>query len=704
MDQQDAPKKKTIADLNECFSEGETVDKPVFAEQRTNIRLAAGDHYSLNGSRFPARIRDQKVSGNDSRLRLTMNHTGRISRIYQNSILSNNPNVTISPKQPKEIEHQKSAELNNSVLEHIKQIHKFSRKKSLWCKDYVEIGEVFVKVFWDPAAGPQIGWAPQTDENGIPLMDYGTGQMMPSQTPQMQGDVILELIHGFDLIRDPASKSMDDSPYLIYRKMVSVKDLKARYQGDETKTQMIQGGGQDTFRVFQTSSATYSSMQNLCQVKEHYYRPCSEYPQGYWYLTTDKGILEEGELPLGIFPIFYVGFDELTTSPRSRSIIKQLRAYQIEINRAASAIAEHQITLGSDKLIIQSGSKASAGVNQPGIRQVTIAPGNPPTIIPGRSGEQFFQYYQNKVTEMYQVADVPALDQEINGQIDPYALLFRSIRQKQKFAYYAEKFEQFLCSVFETALELYRNYCPVETMIPIVGKSDMVNIQAFKQSKSNAWTIAVEPMSDDIETKMGRQLTLNHTLQYVGNQLSKNDIGKFIRLSPYLNNEKSFSDMTNPWDNLVNDILQLDRGQMPPMSAYEDHDYMIQGLVSRMKQPDFKYLQPQIQQIYQAKLQQHEQIKAQQLKEIQSAKDGFIPSGGYAVACDLYVTPDASKPETTKRLRMPSEALQWLVKKLEVQGSAQDQIQQLNSPQAAADISQLLMQKFMGANDVGAVQ
>lgn len=681
-------KPKKIADLNELYTNAEGVDKEVFSEMRTNVQLAAGDHYTRAGSRYWNRLRDSRTISPEQKIRLTKNHIGRIARIYQNSILSDGPSVTVSPKQEKEVQHQKAAELHNSVLEHIKHKHNISRKISLWCKDYIEIGEVFTKVFWDPSAGIQVGWEPALDAEGNPIINPLTGQMEQGDTPAMSGDLIFEGVHAFDVLRDPAVKSMDESPYLILRKMESVKELEKKFGGDEAKLKFIKESSEDTFRVFNNNSTTYSKTKGLCMVREYYYKKCAEYPNGYFYITTETGILSEGELPFGIYPVLYLGFDELTTSPRSRSIIKQLRPYQIEINRASSKMAEHQITLGDDKVLVQSGSKPGTGLTQPGVRIVPIS-GMHPTIIPGRTGDQYLEYIQMQISEMYQIADVAELDKDMNGQLDPYTLLFRSIRQKQKFSFYSEKFGQFIVKVHETALQLFKKYASDHILIPVIGKNEYVNIDEFKNSPDVCWTIKIEPMSDDLETKMGKQLSLNHILQYVGPQLDKKDIGKFLRLSPYLNMEKMFGDMTQDYDNLQNDILALDRGKYPAAKKYDDHEYMTKGLTARMKQPDFEFLPQPVQQAYAAKLNEHEVALAEQQAKIQQAQSGFIPSGGYLVVCDLYV-PDPSNPKNSKRVRVPSEALDWLLKKLEIQGSTQLALEQIGNNQAVADIAGML--------------
>ena len=685
--------------FNSLYKECESCDKQEFAEMRTNLQMVSGDHYQKTASRFWNRLRDSKVTTPDQKIRLTKNHIGRIAKIYQNSILSCDPSVTISPKQEKEIQHQKAAELHNSVLAHIKEKHDINRKRALWAKDYVEIGEIFVKVFWDPQGGIQVGWQPQMDEMGQPVFDQMTGQPVQSQIPVMSGDLIFETVHGFDLLRQNGIKTLEESPFLCIRKMESVKDLKKKFGDDPNKESFIKESSEDTFRVYQSSVGGMSKTTGMTMVREFYYKPCAEYPKGYYYITVEGGILDEGELPFGIFPIVHCGFDELTTSPRSKSIIKQLRPYQLEINRASSKMAEHQITLGDDKIVYQSGVKPSSGASKSGIREIAIT-GSQPTIIPGRTGDQYLPYINAQIAEMYQVADVSDLDKEINGQLDPYTLLFRSASQKQKFSFYTAKFGRFYVKVHETALNLFKKYASPHLLIPVLGKNEQLNIEEFKNASDVCWEIKLEEMGDDIETKMGKQLTLNHILQFIGPQMDKKDIGKMLRLAPYLNTEKMFSDMTQDYDNLTNDIVALDAGRPVMPNKYDKHDYIVAGLISRMKQPGFRFLSPQIQQMYEQKKTIHEQMLAQQQEQIKQAESGFIPSGGYLVVCDLYV-PQPNNPGKTQRVRVPSEALDWLLKKLQIQGSSQEQLMQIGNQQAIADIAGMVSQNPQAGPPMG---
>jgi hypothetical protein len=106
-----------------------------------------------------------------------------------------------------------------------------------------------------------------------------------------------------------------------------------------------------------------------------------------------------------------------------------MRPYQAEINRTASKIAEHQITLGDDKLILTNGSKVTSGNSIPGIRTVNVT-GKEPTVLEGRDGSQFVPYMESQINELYKVMMVDEDSEQQQGPLDPHALLFRAASQK----------------------------------------------------------------------------------------------------------------------------------------------------------------------------------------------------------------------------------------------------------------------------------
>lgn len=692
--------------LNTLYLDGESCDQEVFAEQRSNLLLVAGEHYNRRISSFFKRIRDTRELNSEQKLRLTKNHIQNITKLYANNIMSATPGVGFEPKDEQSIQDQKAAELHHAVWRDA--CDKYSIDTDLmdqWCDDFIQVGEVFVKIFWDPMRGDVKAYEQKVDDEGNPIFLDAEGNETPEGVdaygnpnqlsadeglPVFSGEFVWEEIYGFNLLRSAQAKTLKESPHLINRKMVFISDMKVRYRGHPDKLKMFEETGEDTFTVFDGGRGGYKKTEGMCMLREYFFRPCPEYPNGYFYFTTKRGIFERGELPGGVFPIVGQGYERIQTTARGRSPIKHMRPYQIEINRAASKIAEHQVTLGDDKILIQSGTKVSPGVALPGVRAINYT-GQEPDILPGRSGEQYLGYMQSQITELYMVMNVAQDGQMVQTQLDPYALLFRAASQKKVFQRPTRRFENFLMNVCKTYLRLAKVHLPDDALIWAVGKSEQINIPEFKNSNDISYQIIVEAQSDDIETKLGKQLVLNHALQFVGPQLKPDDVGKFMRNMPYANFDGCFDDMTVDYDSAQNDLLALDRGEQVQVNYYDEHPYMIKRLVARMRKPDFKYIAPPIQQAYAAIIQQHEQMEAMKQRQIQQAEQGYIPTGGQLLGCDFFV-PDPASPSKTRRARIPSESIQWLVTQMQVQGQSLESLEGLNTGAQAQIAGQMAQQ------------
>jgi len=691
-----------LNELNEIYSESEECDREIFAEQRSNILLVAGDHYSKNASRYYSKLRDYSKLSETSKLRLTKNHIHKIVRYYEHQILSKSPGVGIKPKNESEMQDKKAAELNLAVWTDAKVRYKIKEKIRRWIQDFVQVGEICAKIYWDPTKGEFLGFGQKMDPEGNPMLDEMGQPMQDESQPQFSGDFMFESIPGYDLLRSKGASCMDDSPYLVYRKMVEKKVLMSAYEGQPEKLKgLTEDSSKTAYVIFDQNTQTYAKEDKRVLVKEYYFRACATYPKGYFYIATEFAILEEGELPFGIWPLIYKGFDEFSGSPRGRSIVKVARPFQAEINRASSQLATHQITIGDDKIIYQSGTKLQQGALLPGVRGLTYQ-GAPPTVLQGRDGSQFLGYIAQQIEEMYEAVMMEETLQEESNNQEPYTLLFRSMKQQIKFAKYAEKFAEFLQELCFTYLELAKQYLPEDRIIGAVGRSEQINIAEFKSTTQLSYQIVLEEENDAVDSKLGRQLTLNNLMQYSGAQLTREDIGAVMKNMPFVNNKEIFGDMTIDYDCTQNDMLSLERGETVDLSPYANNEYYVKKLTHRMKQADFKYLSPEIQQNYMALLEAHEEEIARKAQAMVDAKNEFIPVGGALIKADMYVDKGDGK---TERVQVPYQALDWLIEKLEAQGMSLEKIQSMNSG-AQADIAgkiaqQAAPQEMMGAMPPG---
>lgn len=662
-----------VQELNKLYQDGESVDKTLYAEMRSNILLISGDHYQKKNWKLYQHIRESQNLSEEQKIRIMKNHTNKIYKTYVNRICSVAPGTKILPANEKELQDVKAAEIHSAVWTSIKKKENYRELVQQLAEDYVGLGEAWVRIAWDWTKGNLK--RVESDKEEVTLED-GTVEIKETNKRHLfQGGVDIQRVFGFNIFRPKACQDLSKAEWLGYRYMESEKKLKEEHPDKE---ESIRADGSRVFLVFDQNSSDYAESKENVLVKEIYYRPSAKYPKGYYYKYTESVVLAEGELPEGIFPLHYCGFDSIPTHPRYNSPVKQWKPYQIEINRMASKMAEHQVTLGDDKVVIQNGGKLSSGGNAPGIRALSATGGNV-TVIPGRTGEQYLSVMNNTITEYYQNAMVSEeLDNTpVAGQIDPYALLMSSNKWKTRFSTHLRRFEDFLVKITEIALEVTRAYIEEDEIISIAGRHEAVNISEYKNMSPLGFQIALEPSSDDIESMLGKKMSLDRYIQYAGANMSKEDIGKFIKQDPYLNKEQIFSDFTMTYENANNDILALDRGELPIMSKYRypDVNYVVQRLTNRMGQADFSQLPPNVQQNYAQTVQQYEQLIVQMVQEQAALNADMIPTSGPLIRTDFWVQ-DPNSPTKTKRLELPNSTLMWVWDRIQKQGMTTEMLQQ----------------------------
>jgi len=677
-------KKHSASELNTMYDEAVSVDRELFAEMRSNVLLLSGEHYQKKDrdglpSRDHTRARSERFQ-----LRLVKNHLHKIIRHYGSSILSSAPGVAVTPQNDADLQDQKDAELNQAVWQQHKTDYRIKERIRQWAQDFPSVGELCSFIRWEPNAGDVTGYNQRVDEKTGELMFDEMGQPLgDEESPVFTGKFVIEDLFGANVFRDPSAKNMRDAQMIGFTKETKKADLKARYKGQEEKLEGIENGAKEEFVVFDNAKSSYSkSAKDSVLLRHYFFRKCGDYPEGYFYITAGQTVLEEGPLPFGIWPIIWAGFDELPTTPRARSIIKVARPYIAEINRASSQLAMHQITIGDDKILYQKGSKLEQGALLPGVRGISFQ-GREPTVLPGRDGSQFLGYIQQQISELYSVVMLSELSEETMTQMEPMSLLYRAASQQKKFSLYIEKFEQFLIDFVTTLLEMSKHYLPDEAVIGAVGKGELINLEEFRKTSPLRYQIKVEPRADTLDQMLGRQMTFQNILQYVGKQLDKEDIGKVMAQMPYANKD-AFSDFTIDEQNAKNDMLAMERGQYPPIGRGDDPAKMLKKIENRMRKPDFRFLEPQIQQLYEQRVQEYIGMQAQiQEREIAMQSD-YIPMDGPSVKCDMYTQDDPTK--AASRAMFPQNALAWLKKRLEAQGSSFQMLEQL-SPQMMAQLA-----------------
>jgi hypothetical protein len=123
------------------------------------------------------------------------------------------------------------------------------------------------------------------------------------------------------------------------------------------------------------------------------------------------------------------------------------------------------------------------------------------------------------------------------------------------------------------------------------------------------------------------------------------------------------------------------------VSPYADNNYYVQRITHRIKQPSFKTLAPEMQDVYYDLLQRHQEEITRKLDAERALKEEAIPTGGAMITCSMHM-PDPDG-EGTKQLRLPYETLDWIVKALEKQGKSMEMLEGMNAENVAQMAEQM---------------
>ena len=543
--------------------------------------------------------------------------------------------------------------------------------------DFLDFGEMWAVVKWDWMAGDFIDYYEYLDEETQEV----------ESIPVYEGDFTIDRYYGFDVLTAKGSKSYESNQMVCVRKLIPIESLKKRYQliEDQEKLKAIEEID-STYEVFDPHEGKKVKIENHTTLREFYHRPCPEYPLGKFWFALENVILEEGDLPFGKWPVVYKGYKRIPKSARHKSWISDVKGQQVEINRIASKVAEHQIVLGDDKVFLHAGTRLSKRSTKLGMPEYEYI-GREPKIIPGRTGQQYLESINQNISEMYTIAGEPEGNNK--GSTDLVARLYENMRQKTDKVLYVGKFEDFFVDLYTLLIDLSKFYYEENRLASIVGTQEAVNIPEFLNSVKTRYQVKLEPQGEDVDTVMGQFIASQNILQYAGQNLSKLQLGLVIQNMPMANQENLINSLTYTNRLSQNIMLAMERGEYPAISKYEPFEELLPILTLRTTEADFKRLDPYVQQLYFLRIQQYESMLAEQVDSLSRANAGAIPSDGPLLAVDGYSVADPENPNKTRRVKLPRATIDWVVRTLEEQGIAQQRLQEL--PQAMQlDIQQLI--------------
>lgn len=689
--------------LEDMRERGFRKDEPHFSEQRINSQLVSGLHFTHQNMELPSHVYIDDASGG-TEVEIAVNYLGKYSRIKQNKLVMHAPMVRVVSKSDDERVDRKASELAQRVWEDIVYRHEFRRLIKLWAYDYVVLGECIARISWDRDRGTLEGVVNKSKDSAGMGYDEGfrlhgtdggvVGGTYPSDMEPVSnvvgvfsGDLSIERVEPWNLIRPEECKDIKDAEWLCIDRYMHINTVRNWFNNDPDKRAKIFAGGDDAYNshyMYDLSNGFHQVNRHV-RVSELYYRPCSDFPRGYYVYFTNNCILFEGELPLGEFPIVYRGQLSSVGNCRHHSIIRDAKPVQAEINRCVGKAIQHSLTLGDDKIFMPQGSKISDKIQEPGSRVLLYASQlqQQPVVIEGRTGIQHMDHAERFVSLLKDIFDErdPG-DQSGGGRglgQDPMAMLFASYQEQERNSFYGSEFEQFLVKTCEGILKFARSFYTDRQLLSALGDNEYAAVEDFRGHALRD-TVEVAPISDSANSVFGKQRAFELALQYASSQLPPKDIGLILQGMPLGNKDVAFQSLN--LDHQIADGLlrNLDNGRDVPIDPLgEDLQFMVKTLTTQIKLPGFKQKSWEVRELYKKKLYEYQQIMAEQQSREMELNMKSIPTDGPLVKISgLHVENPAGGSKTTVPARLPLRSLYWLMDRLKQRGISQEQLMGLD--------------------------
>jgi hypothetical protein len=99
-------KRYNVQQLNEMYRKSDNADATLFSEQKSNVLLVNSEHYKHLERKLRERSDDLRLSDRQ-KIRITKNHTQRITNRIINGIMGLSPELKVVPANASELQDKK---------------------------------------------------------------------------------------------------------------------------------------------------------------------------------------------------------------------------------------------------------------------------------------------------------------------------------------------------------------------------------------------------------------------------------------------------------------------------------------------------------------------------------------------------------------------------------------------------------------------
>lgn len=560
----------------------EHVKSKIDLVRQTNSRIATEGVYLTNvaylmgfdGVYYDTTYRQFKNI--DPRRRVTRNRfkvnkilptvQNRLSRLTQSP-----PRYDVRPNS-NSTEDKDACRLGLQVIEDVFDKNSFDAKRQDLIMALMQGGHSYGQVLWDPSLGEPM-YDPETEE----FMGY-------------EGDVRIEVLNCLEVFPDPLAKNLEEAQWIIKAKVRKLEYFKDTYQdrGDAVKEESawLLSSIYDLKSNALTSvgivgAQTQDQMKDSAIELVYYEKRSKDYPNGRMVVCANGVLLEDKELPIGIFDI--VKFDDMIIGGRynPEAIITHLRPVQDQYNVTRSKIADWVKKLLAGKYIVAKGANLQQeALNDDNGEVMEYTP------VPNASEPKAMDIPQ---IPPYAYKDLQTLDGEFDfisginevsrgvlpsASIPASGLAFLQEQDQTRIGVTTSRLELGYARLGQCILRYVGRYYEIPRLLKEAGDGLEYTVKEFKGGDlhSNYDVIVIPGSTVPTSKVLRRQDILNaYQMGILGNPQDDKVKMQILEMLEYGDEAKMWKTQALTKARIKKEIALIEDGEMPPLSEFDNH-------------------------------------------------------------------------------------------------------------------------------------
>ena len=537
--------------------------------------------------------------------------------------------------------------------------------KQLWNQEHIKLdkqriplaqwfqqcGHSYIKLSWDDCLGK-------------PLINPETGEI-----DGYEGDIRADICSAFEVFPDPLATTMEECTKLVHAKVRKLDYFRSHY-GERGEAVQEEGAWLLSVQYEQrinsmnkatTGGGTNAQMKNSAIELSYYEKPSKKHPRGRHVITAAGVLLKDSDLPIGEIP--FSKFDDILVAGKyySEAILTHLRPIQDQVNRLYTIRSNWTNKLLRGKYLAAKGHGiANESINDSDDEVVQYDP------VPGAEAPSQMQI---PVIPQYAYTEEDRLEKQFDGisgisevskgqlpsaSIPAIGMQLLQEQDETRIGIETTWMEDSFARTGRQLLLFAKNHYKTQRKRKLAGKNGEYIITPFtgedigESTDVNCIKGSTNPTSKVLRRQELATLYREGTL---GDPMDPKVRENYLAQLEYGDIGEVWIDQSLDMQQIKKTILQIEEGQQPLVSEFDNHELHLQEKNRYRKSDKFEMLDPQRQELFMMDMETHLQYIVELTTPPQAIE---TPDPNEAVAMDAA----AHEAQENDRMNMASMNLE----------------------------------------------